>query len=42
MTGVQTPLSNRAGRTRLAFIAHHGRTRRAFDLREPDELAGLR
>ena len=36
MTDAQTPHRfAQTGRTRLAFIAHHGRTRRAIDLRKP-------
>jgi hypothetical protein len=38
MTGMQTPLDLRKpATTRLAFIAHHGRTRAAIDLRKPGE-----
>ena len=36
VTGMQTPHRfAQTGRTRLAFFAHHGRTRRAIDLRKP-------
>src|ERR1700687_6177146 len=42
MTGMQTPHRfAQTGRTRLAFIAHHGRARRAIDLRNPGQPTRL-